>query len=120
MEIVPQYGPGGIRRTAAITSGTTVVWDLSAFIGRYVELYADQPIWFGFAAGAADALTVSGEVAGASTPGLATLIGRPLAAATFRPVFVHPSCPYLQVRAQSTNTGLFLCTPASDATAVYR
>lgn len=101
-----------------------MVWDLGNFAGRYLELYADQDFWFGFAASAADALVVSGEVAASTKPvaqGDSTqTIGRPVLARTVRPVFVNPKYPFLQVRAQVTSTGLFLATPAGGETAVYR
>lgn len=123
MELTPEYGPGGVRRTTAITSATTVVWDLTAFADRYVDLYADQAIYFGFWSAAADALTVSGELFSATTPtapeAATAVIGRPLAAATSRPVYVSPKYPFLQVRALGTSTSLFLATPSSARGRVY-
>lgn len=123
MELVPEYGPGGVRRTTAITSATTVVWDMSALANRYVELYADQAIYFGFAASATDALMVSGELAASTTPGVpevqTQVIGTPLAAATKQPAFINPRFPFLQVRALGTSTGLFIARPASNVAKVY-
>jgi hypothetical protein len=116
-EVLAISGPGGIRRTTAITSAATTVFDLRAFVGQYVEVYADQAVVWGFSDLATDALTVSGEVGG-TAPGnvrAATYtVGRPLASGTWLHRMVSAWAPYLQVRASSTSTGLFIVAPASE------
>lgn len=43
-EIVPIFGPGGKRHTAAVVQNADTGIDFSDFLNRYLLVYADQPI----------------------------------------------------------------------------
>jgi hypothetical protein len=123
MEIPVVSGPGGIRRTTAITSGATVAFDLTNFANYYVEFYADQDIVWGFAPSASTTFTTSGEVNASAAPespkSAAFTIGRPAALGIWTHRLVSPATPFLLVRANSASTALFILTPASDKQFVY-
>lgn len=111
MELPVSYGPGGLRDVVAITSGALRVIDLTAFIGRYVELKSDVAIYFSQVPQAAQyggTFTFStsrvAAVAASAEPSSGAIVPARLAADTGVQFFVTGLWTGVAVQAQSTST----------------
>jgi hypothetical protein len=115
MEIPVVLGPGGGRDVSTITSAADTVIDLSAFVGRYVEVEFDQAALVSFIPSTGTfALSSSGAVAMALNPTSGTIVGKKVAKDTAIHRYVSPKWPRLIVRAQSTSITATIVKVAQD------
>lgn len=111
MELPVSYGPGGLRDVTPITSATLRVIDLTAFIGRYVELKSDVAVYWSQVpqtAQGAGTFTFStsraAAVAASAEPSSGAVVPARLAADTAIQFFVTSLWTGVAIQAQSTST----------------
>ncbi len=104
MEMVVILGPGGHRDASTITNSTATFIDLTAYIGRYVEIECNQAALLKFVpATGTFTFSASGTTTAAAEPTSGAVIGKKVAAATAVHRYVSPKFPRLMVQAQSTS-----------------